>query len=708
MILGTQYYRPPFPERRYWRQDMAAIAEAGLDTVQLWACWGWIEPAPGEYRFEDFDELMSLAESAGLRVVLSTVAEIQPFWIHRELPDAAMVDHMGRTVVSSVRGECNVGLTPGGCSDNGQLADRMATFLRTIGARYAGSDALIAWDCWNETRWAVQADGYVCYCPSTLAAFREWLRARYGSLEGLSEAWRRRYASWEDVVPGKAPGRPYTDIVEFEAFLTWRAAQHVRMRADALRSADARHPVLAHGMGPAAWANGEKYEQAVSRGNDFDLAEELDGIGCSHFPLVAGIGAAELGARLEATRSAAGSKPHWVSELQGGAAASGFTAKPAVDAGLQQRWVWSAYGRGVEAVLFWCWRDEVFGGESSGFGLAGSDGQAAARLERLRQTGAVLKAEAGLLDGYMPDEPQVGVLFSSGSHQLEWAQDGERACQARGSVVGWLTALERAQLPYAVLDAARPAALAGLKLVVLPWPLVVPPAMSAALAEWVRSGGTLVTEAGLGSFDERGFFRYSEDRWLAEQLGVRDLGRRVLQDGQQITATTGHDDGKFSLPGAGWLETYDADDAEVLHRHDGEATAVRRTVGRGCVIAIGSFPGLAYGRHRDPSLEGFARSLARSTGAATAIEVTPDDGELVQWRSGTSGRARLLFVVAEPAVREVRLSVPVAAADVRLLVGERVSAVGEQTGREFELELSRDGVGVMSWSLDRPEHNPPG
>ena len=220
VILGTQYYRPPFPERRYWPQDMAAIAEAGLDTVQLWACWGWIEPAPGQYRFEDFDELMSLAEGAGLRVVVSTVAEIQPFWIHRKLPGAAMVDHMGRAVVSSVRGECNVGLTPGCCTDNAQLADHMTAFLRTIGARYAGSDTLIAWDCWNETRWAVQADGYVCYCPSTLAAFREWLRARHGSLEGLSEAWRRRYVSWDDVVPGKAPGRPYTDIVEFEAFLT--------------------------------------------------------------------------------------------------------------------------------------------------------------------------------------------------------------------------------------------------------------------------------------------------------------------------------------------------------------------------------------------------------------------------------------------------------------------------------------------------------
>ena len=57
MILGTQYYRPPFPERDLWHQDLAAMVKAGLDTVQLWACWGWIEPEPGRYRFDDYDEL---------------------------------------------------------------------------------------------------------------------------------------------------------------------------------------------------------------------------------------------------------------------------------------------------------------------------------------------------------------------------------------------------------------------------------------------------------------------------------------------------------------------------------------------------------------------------------------------------------------------------------------------------------------------------
>ena len=68
MIFGAQYYRPPFPDRSRWEDDLEQMRRSGLDTVQLWACWGWIEPEPGEYSFDDYDELVALANQAGLKV----------------------------------------------------------------------------------------------------------------------------------------------------------------------------------------------------------------------------------------------------------------------------------------------------------------------------------------------------------------------------------------------------------------------------------------------------------------------------------------------------------------------------------------------------------------------------------------------------------------------------------------------------------------
>ena len=35
MFLGVQYYRPPFPQRRGWADDLSAIRDAGLGGIQL-------------------------------------------------------------------------------------------------------------------------------------------------------------------------------------------------------------------------------------------------------------------------------------------------------------------------------------------------------------------------------------------------------------------------------------------------------------------------------------------------------------------------------------------------------------------------------------------------------------------------------------------------------------------------------------------------
>ena len=65
--LGAQYYRPPFPGDRYWEDDLARMAASGLNTVQLWVLWGWVEPEPGRFVFDDYDRLVELAGRKGLK-----------------------------------------------------------------------------------------------------------------------------------------------------------------------------------------------------------------------------------------------------------------------------------------------------------------------------------------------------------------------------------------------------------------------------------------------------------------------------------------------------------------------------------------------------------------------------------------------------------------------------------------------------------------
>ncbi|MDA8303437.1 MAG: beta-galactosidase [Actinomycetota bacterium] len=704
MMLGVQYYRPPFPDRGHWRPDMKRIAASGFDTVQLWACWGWIEPSPGEYRFEDYDELVEEASQAGLGVVISTIGEIQPFWIHRELPGCELVDHMGHAVVSSLRRECNVGLTPGACTDVPEVRARLGRFLEEIGRHYRDHKTLSAWDCWNETRWAVQADGHVCYCPATLGEYRSWLGRCYGGLEGLNDAWHRRYSAWEDVLPGKRPGVPYTDTVEFERFLTERSARHAAFRAERLKSADGEHPVFAHCGAPSVYSGGFDFEQAVSRGADADLARVLDGYGSSHFPVWQDMSAVELGTRIEAVASAVGSKPAWVSELQGGAACAGFGAWRRVERSEQQRWLWTAYGRGMKGVIIWCWRDEVFGRESSGFGIAGSDGGAEERLSGMTEAGRVLRAHDQLLEGYRPLAPEVGVVFAREGYQLDWAENGNDAEQARGCTVGWLELLERAQVPYRVVDSAYPSALEGLSLLVMPWPLIVGEDLGRAVEAWVRAGGTLIAETELGAFDERGFYVYPEERTLAGALGLRSQGRHpagVLAR-LDLRLSSGHMPFQGSLPVEGWLETFDAGNSDVVAvaPHEG-AVAVRRNVGNGTVIALGTLAGLGYLRSRDRGFEVWVRSVVEAACGRPAVSVSPDDGEVVQWRIGRSGESWLFFVTAESPVTAVRVrlagDVLAESAAIDELIGHARVAEGAGLERTVVMTLSEDGVGVFRW-----------
>ena len=53
MNLGVQYYRPPFPATPYWEDDFKRIKDSGLNTVQLWVIWAWVESKPGHFDFDD-------------------------------------------------------------------------------------------------------------------------------------------------------------------------------------------------------------------------------------------------------------------------------------------------------------------------------------------------------------------------------------------------------------------------------------------------------------------------------------------------------------------------------------------------------------------------------------------------------------------------------------------------------------------------------
>ncbi len=699
MNLGAQYYRAPFPNARYWDDDFRRMRDAGLNTVQLWVLWGWVEATPGRFDFDDYDRLVDLAAKNDLRVVLSTIAEIQPPWIEREIPGCALVDSDGRPVASVNRGETHFGVTPGGCTDHPEVWGRMRAFLETVGERYRSAPNLVGWDAWNELRWNVHADARVCYCEHTLRAFRRWLDERHGGLDGLNAAWVRRYADWADVQPGRKPNTPYTEHMAFGHFLTHRADVHARARYEVLKGLDPDRLVTVHGPAPSIQIGGSPTNHALNRGNDWFMADACDGVGTSSFPKWFGLDDADFGVRVEAVRSAARGKAVWLSEVQGGRASAGFDVHEPVDPRSQQRWIWNGLACGADTILFWCWRDEVFGRESAGFGLSGADGLAEARLAAMRETGRALEAHADLLAAYRPDEAEVGLMFSPQSYYLHWAREGS-AWRAADSLQGYAKALTRRSVPYRFVEEAHLDDLAGLKLLILPRCLVTDAAQEEALAAFVRGGGTLLVESECGAFGSNGLYRYPEDRFLAALTGSAEIGRRTLAE-PSVRVTLGGE--VFDIPAAQWLTPWPRDAGTVLADGKDGALMVALPAGEGRVVASATYFGESYWKAPTAALEGFLAGLADEAGAVPpvrALEPETTDDAFVYLRTGSAGAERLVFVFFPEGAPRVRLAL---APDVftkgtarDLVTGGTVSVEEAGGSRDLTLEAPPMGYAVLA------------
>lgn len=662
MNLGVQYYRPPFPVRRYWADDMKRVRDAGIDTLQLWVTWAWVESKPGVYQFSDYDRLVDLAHEAGLSVLLSTIAELQPHWIHRVVPGSEMIDNHGHRVISSLREESNFGLTPGGCTEDPEVWKRMAGFLTEVVTRYRAAPHLAGWDAWNELRWHEQSDALVCFCPHCLREFRSWLDRRYGGLDGLNKAWLRRYGNWEEVMPGKLPWRPFTEMMAWQRFITWKANRHGKRRYDLIKALDPKRAVTVHAGDPSPVTSGRADAYAIDRGNDWHYADDLDGVGCSSFPKLFGMDDTAFTTRVEFVRSAASQvgKKLWLSEVQGGRGALGFQPTFAVTVEDQQRWVWRGVAAGADKLLFWCWRDEVFGRESAGFGLAGNDGNAASRVAAMARSGKVLRQYSGLLSAYKPDAGQVGVLFSPSSYYLHWSLDGQ-ADAPRQALEGYCRALVQLSIPYTIVEEEHLDALNDLQVLFLPRLIVASEVLEDALAAFVRRGGTLVCEAECGAFSPEGFYRYPEDRFLTTRglLGGREVGRRDLPAQGEFEAVL---PGRIPLrlSGTQWLSPWEdfSESGSVYAKHEDGVLIGEAPVGDGQVIWCGTFLGDA--NYLDTS-SGFLRFIAwccqdvSRPALRFMNEVSCSTKESGYIRTGRSGEHRLAFVFLPPKVTQARL-----------------------------------------------------
>jgi len=686
-----------------WGHDLDQIKSTGFNTVKCWVDWATAEPKPGVFNFDNLDLLMKLAGERGLRVIVQIYTDSAPDWVGIRYPDGRFVDRSGAVINSQS--------APGYCIDHEGVRAEIVKFLEALSRRANQYPALYGWDVWSEPHvinWAdfpYLPDAEFCFCASSQARFRQWLREKYKTLDALNAAWYRHFTSWDQVEPPRfSTILSYADYMDWRAFIDDKLAGDLKTRVDAIRSADSTHPITSHAAAPGLFTSPA---DGYGEPDDWKMSASADFFGTSLYPKHSESTRPwpylTLAAGLDFTRSAghAFGKGFWIGELQAGQGATGMRIVDPVTAHDEEYWMWQVIAHGAREIAVYAWYPMSSGFESNGYGLVNLDGTLTDRAQTAGRTAKAIEHSAAGLNRAQPAPAQVAILYDRLSYLVGGSQSSlsNLGNAERDSLEGTYRAFFEKQIP---VDFVHPAALdtnhlAQYKIIFLPYPVMLSERVGEAVRQYVEQGGTAVAEARLAWNNERGFaspvipgFGLDQVFGAREalirpkdetQLVIQDAaGLPGLKSGDTIAAVAFQEDLE---PGAG---------GKVLADFaDGKPAMVEKSYGRGRAILIGSFAGLAYQRKHDPSTARLLVSLAEAAGVEPEVRVSGAGTAEVEVRRLVSSGEQFVFVFNHGSAG--------ADATISLHLPWKPKAENVVTAQDVPLQVN-DGETVLQKNLD--------
>ena len=189
-LYGGDYNPEQWPADT-WPQDIQVFKQADINsaTVNVFS-WALLEPQEGQYDFSKLDQIVDELAAADFDIVMATSTAAMPAWMFKKYPGVARVDYQGRRHVFGQRHNF--------CPTSPDYQRLASDLVTRLAKRYGDNPRIVAWHVNNEY-------GGNCYCDHCAAAFRQWLRARYQTLDRLNAAWNMNVWShtihdWDEIV----------------------------------------------------------------------------------------------------------------------------------------------------------------------------------------------------------------------------------------------------------------------------------------------------------------------------------------------------------------------------------------------------------------------------------------------------------------------------------------------------------------------------
>ncbi len=652
--FGAVYFRKSNPPREDWERDYEQAKKDGMNTFRHWFIWAGIEVAPGIYDWDDYDRQFDLAAKYGIKTIIAEILAPAPDWLFAEYPHARVEDERGRKAGSGYRDACAVGGMPGLCFDNEEVFSHARQFLTALYTRYKDHPGLGGYDIWNEQNTNGSAGG--CYCEASAQKFREWVKQKYGDMKLLADAWKRySYRDWDDIEIPRHRGF-YGDEIDWRLFRIENAYGYMKWRRDLIKSIDPDHPVTAH-------MNAKKTLSQV--GSDtyqiFRAARLSDGFGFS-----GGSNHSEWTRyrwehwlTSDLVRSASDEKPYWCAEMPAGY--SWRSKGTPMDRGRMatpndiRLFSMTSFAGGATGIKSPRWRPLLNGWHTGNFGFYDMAGLP---TDRSRMAAEVAKwanhPDQADIWKARPVKAEIGMVVVPESQIQCWLLENDTKYyyhSVAGAYQGFL--FNNIQVDFVNFDEITDGTY---DILYLPHPLMLPRRVAEDLREFVRRGGTLISEGCPAYFGDHG--RAGETQ---PNYGLQDLFGAV-EAHVEFTPVL-HEDLKFQaggkkISGGVYLQSYTPKSGTVTGTfEDGSPAVIDHTYGQGKTRLIGTCPGYGYYEAEDdPASREYFGNLLRWAGRTPHVKCS--DHRLVA-RLHQGDVYRMLWIVnssREPIRAELELA----------------------------------------------------
>lgn len=629
---STHVYREPHLPLEQLRHDFPVLKRLGFTMIKIQEVWGYDEVQEGQVDLSNVSQVVADARQNGLRVYFGVTMENPPMWLWQKFPDATMVYANGQPRLEPTPYDLPADGKPGPCWHHPEARAAGIRFIETLVREIGKYENIAVWNVFQEINFGLVPGGPLglCYCHNTLAAFRVWLRTRYPTIKALNDAWRSDYGDWEQIEPPRVSPK-VSPVIDWRYFMDdVYLSFNLKWKADVFRRNDPLHrPILAHVGGVVTGATRE-----------WRYAEELDVLGSSCYPgwqnptawdydhgtaekpltgaTQARLQVEDILLTFDQLRSAKKDGAIWTAELQGGPITEGLNRRGVPTPDDIRRWVFSCLAAGSRGICFWNHRPEIYWEEGYGFSLLDWGSDTSERAEEAGRISTALNRHMELFAKGEHPKPAVAIVLNEDT--IHWAESSLHDVNdhLQYTIAGIWKSLWRQGVTVGFVEStAIPANASVVKALILPFPLTLGQEEVTALTNYVRSGGTLISEACPGRFNTYGIgFEGGMAPGLPELFGAKHKGVFLIREPGKGEKWTNwefslHDTIEYrDLNGAGefaqytvfpafYLQTLTLTTAKPLLVYGEEVAGSMNEFGQGRAYLAGAFLGHAGPAYND-------------------------------------------------------------------------------------------------------------